>query len=74
MRSRNEAKTACDAGAVSVGARPAKPSEEISAGQTVTIRFPRRLLSIELQQLPPKSTSKKSAREMYRVVRDEPIE
>jgi len=73
-RSRNEAKTACDAGAVLVEGRRARPSEEVSAGQTVTIRFPRRLFAFELQQVPPRSTSKKSAREMYRVVQDEPIE
>lgn len=70
-RSRSEAKNACDSGAVRVGGRPAKASQEVSAGETVALHFPRRRLEIELTELPPKSTSKKSAREMYRVLRDE---
>lgn len=71
-KSRNEAKSACDAGAVLVDGRAAKASLEVAAGQSVTVRFPRRTLEFAIDQLPPKSTSKKSAREMYRVVRDEP--
>ena len=72
-RSRSEAKNACDSGAVSVEGHPAKASENVTVGQTVAIRFPRRLIEFELQEIPPKSTSKQRAKEMYRVVRDEPI-
>lgn len=71
-RSRNEAKVACDAGAVLVEGRPAKASLEVAAGQRVTVRFPRRTLEFVVERVPPKSTSKKAAREMYRVLRDEP--
>ena len=72
-RSRSEAKNACDSGAVRVAGRAAKASEAVTAGQTIELHFPRRHLELELLQLPPKSTSKKNAREMYRVVRDEEI-
>ena len=72
-RSRSEAKNACDSGAVSVKGRAAKASEPVEVGDTVTVRFPRRLVEIELLATPPKSTSKKAAREMYRVLRDEPV-
>lgn len=72
-RSRSEAKAACDSGAVSVNGRAAKASQEVAAGQRISIRYPRRLLEIELDQLPGKSTSKKQARELYRVVREEPV-
>ena len=72
-RSRSEAKNACDSGAVSVQGHPAKASESVAVGQTVAIRFPRRLVEFELQEIPPKSTSKQRAKEMYRIVRDEPI-
>ncbi|HET8657360.1 MAG TPA: S4 domain-containing protein [Longimicrobiaceae bacterium] len=70
-RSRSEAKAACDSGAVLVAGRPAKASQAVDAGERITIRYPRRTLEIELGALPPKSTSKKAAREMYRVLRDE---
>lgn len=72
-RSRSEAKSACDSGAVSIQGRRAKASEAVGVGETVTVRFPRRLVEFELQAIPPKSTSRRSAKEMYRVVRDEPI-
>lgn len=71
-RSRNEAKTACDAGAVDVNGAPARASREVTAGDRVTVRFPRRTVEMEILALPPKSTSRKAAREMFRTVRDEP--
>ena len=72
-RSRSEAKNACDSGAVSLQGRKAKASDAVAVGNVIAIRFPRRHVEIELLALPPKSTSKKSAKEMYRVLRDEPI-
>jgi ribosomal 50S subunit-recycling heat shock protein len=72
-RSRSEAKNACDAGAVLVDGRAAKASQEVTPGQRILVRYPRRTLEVELlDRLPPKSTSRKLARELYRVVRDEP--
>ena len=71
-RSRSEAKAACDAGAVLLGGRPVKASQPVGVGDALEIRFPHRVLEIELETLPGRSTSKKAARELYRVVRDEP--
>ena len=73
-RSRNEAKTACDADAILINGRPAKASQAVDAGDTLTIRFTHRTLVVQIDELPPKSTSKKAAREMYRVLRDEPTD
>jgi ribosome-associated heat shock protein Hsp15 len=71
-RSRSEAKAACEAGAVSVGSRPARPSENVAPGQRVTLRYPNRLLEFELLRLPGKSLSKQAARDYYQTLRDEP--
>ncbi|HEV2130220.1 MAG TPA: S4 domain-containing protein [Longimicrobiaceae bacterium] len=73
-RSRSESKTACEAGAVTVGGASAKASQLIAPGQRIAIRFPWRDLEIELLQLPGKSVSKRAARELYRVLRDERTE
>lgn len=70
-RSRNEAKTACDAGAVTLNTRPARASDSVAPGARIAIAYPWRLLELELLELPGKSTSRKAAREMYRVLRDE---
>ena len=70
-RSRNEAKVACDAGAVLVDGKPVRASHLVSAGDVVTIRFPLRTLELRIEAIPPKSISKKAARELYTVVREE---
>lgn len=70
-RSRSEAKAACDAGAVEVNGQPARASQESGVGDTVAIRFPASLLEVRIDALPPKSTSRKAAKEMYSVLRQE---
>lgn len=70
-RSRSEAKAACEAQAVVVDGRPARASHIVTAGQSVIVKFPFRTLEVELLDLPGKSVSKKAARELYRVVRDD---
>ena len=73
-RSRTEAKDACEAGAIDVNGSRAKPSLEVNVGDVVTLRFATRLLEIRLLELPPKSTSRKAAKEMYEVLRDERVD
>jgi ribosome-associated heat shock protein Hsp15 len=70
-RSRSEAKSACDAGAVSVAGKPARPSDVAAPGARIEIRYPGRTLELELLAAPGKSTSRKAARDHYRVLRDE---
>jgi ribosomal 50S subunit-recycling heat shock protein len=73
-RSRSEAKAACDGEAILLNGRQAKASQLVAAGDTLSIRFNHRTLVVQVDELPPRSTSKKAAREMYRVLRDEPNE
>jgi ribosomal 50S subunit-recycling heat shock protein len=54
-----------------VSGKPAKPSQDIHPGQTVTLRFTQRILEVRLLQVPEVSISKKAAREIYEVLRDE---
>lgn len=70
-RSRSEAKLACDAGAVAVDGIPAKASHLVSEGQRLAVRFPTRTLEVELLALPGKSVSKRAARDLYRVLRED---
>ena len=43
------------------------------AGRAGAVKYPSRLLEVELLELPGKSVSKKAARDLYRVLRDEKI-
>ncbi len=70
-KSRSEAKAACDSGAVWVDGKKAKASDPVAVGRRIEVRYPGRTLEMELLQTPGKSTSKKQAKELYRVIREE---
>jgi ribosome-associated heat shock protein Hsp15 len=70
-KSRSEARAACQAGAVRVDGKAARPSDAVPPGRRIEVRYPSRTLEVELLATPGKSTSKKQARELYRVLKDE---
>ena len=72
-RSRSEAKAACEAGAVMLDGRKARPSDTVPVGRRIEIRYPGRTLEMELLEMPGKSVSKKAAKELYRVIREERV-
>ena len=72
-KSRSEAKAACEAGAVTLDGKRARPSDSVLAGRRIAVRYPSRLLEVELLELPGKSVSKQAARALYRVLRDEKL-
>jgi ribosomal 50S subunit-recycling heat shock protein len=72
-KSRSEAKAACEAGAVSVDGKKVKASDVVPVGRRIEIRYPSHTVEMELLQTPGKSTSKKQAKELYRVIREERV-
>lgn len=72
VKSRSEAKEACDVGAVKVNGRPVKASAEVQVGDVVRIEYAHRTLEVELLGEIGKNVSRAQARELLRVVRDEP--
>lgn len=70
-KSRNEAKSACDAGAVTLNGKKARAADTVLPGARIEIRWPARTLELELLESPGKSVSKKAAKELYRVLREE---
>lgn len=72
VKSRSEAKEACDVGAVFVNGRPVKASAEVNAGDLVRIDFAQRTLEVEVLGDIGSNVSRQQARELIRIVRDEP--
>ena len=72
-KSRSEAKAACEAGAVTLDGRRARASDAVAPGKRIALKYPSRLLEVELLELPGKSVSKKAARDLYRVLTDEKV-
>lgn len=72
VKSRSEAKEACDVGAVFVNGRPVKASAEVKMGDLIRIDFAQRTLEVEVLGDIGRNVSRQQARELVRVVRDEP--
>jgi ribosomal 50S subunit-recycling heat shock protein len=71
VKSRGEAKEACDVGAVQVNGKPAKAAQEVRTGDRIRVDYAQRTLEIELVRDIGKSVSRADAKTLYRVVRDE---
>jgi ribosomal 50S subunit-recycling heat shock protein len=72
VKSRSEAKEACDVGAVCVNGKPVKASAEVRVGDVLRIDYAHRTLEVEVLGDIGKNVSRSQARELVRVVRDEP--
>lgn len=71
VRSRSEAKEACDVGAVTVNGVRAKASMSVGPGDRIGIEYASRSLEIELLGDIGRNVSRAAARTLYRVLRDE---
>lgn len=79
-KSRSMAKALCDNDAVIVNGSPASASATVRPGDRVTLRFPRRDVSVIVDRVPGKQLSKASALAYYRLIdvpagerRDDPL-
>jgi ribosomal 50S subunit-recycling heat shock protein len=73
VKSRSEAKEACDVGAVRVNGKPVKASHEVRPGDRIRVDFAHRTLEVELLDEIGKNVSRAQAKSLYRVERDERV-
>lgn len=69
-RSRSQARKGCDEGFVRVGGRRIKPSTEIRTGDIVEIRYPNRILVVEMLDVPRGQVPRTERERFYRVIRE----
>ena len=74
VKSRTEAKEACDVGAVFVNGKPAKASAEVRVGDRLRVDYADRTLEVELLGEIGKNVSRAQAKTLYRVLRDERVQ
>ena len=67
-KSRSAAKALCDEGRVQINGSAARAAATVRAGDSITIRWPERVLTIQLVEVPQKQASKSDAPDSYRVV------
>jgi ribosomal 50S subunit-recycling heat shock protein len=63
----------CEAGAVSVNEAVAKSSRVIRAGDRISIRVPRRILTVRVLTVPTRAPSKAAAASLYELVEEQVI-
>ncbi|MBC7789063.1 MAG: RNA-binding S4 domain-containing protein [Anaerolineae bacterium] len=73
VASRTEGKEACDVGSVFLNEKTAKASAEVEVGDIIRVEYAKRTLEIELLDVIGKNVSRAAARQLYRVIRDEPV-
>jgi ribosomal 50S subunit-recycling heat shock protein len=73
VKSRSEAKEACDVGAVRVNGKPVNASHEVRPGDRIRVDFAHRTLEVELLDEIGKNVSRAQAKSLYRVERDERV-
>jgi len=65
---RTLAKETCDAGRVTVNGQEARAGREVHAGDTISVRLPRRQLTFRVLSIPFHAPSKEGAREMIELL------
>ncbi|MDD4857862.1 MAG: S4 domain-containing protein [Candidatus Krumholzibacteria bacterium] len=73
-KTRSQAHKGCEAGCISINGKKAKPSAEVRAGDVVEIRYPARVMTVEIVEVPGAQVARKEADRFYRVVRESPLE
>jgi ribosomal 50S subunit-recycling heat shock protein len=70
VKSRSQARRGCEEGFVRVGGRRIKPSAEVRAGDIIEIRYPNRILVVEVQEVPSGQVPRREREQFYRIVRE----
>jgi ribosomal 50S subunit-recycling heat shock protein len=71
LKSRSLAKEACERRKVTVNGATVKGSHTVREGDRIRLDLGVRVLELEVVALPVRSVSKRDARDLYRVLRDE---
>jgi ribosomal 50S subunit-recycling heat shock protein len=73
VKTRNQGRKGCESGYVRLNGKAVKPSREIRAGDVIEIRYPRRLLVVELIEVPPGRIARRDRERFIRVIRETPL-
>lgn len=74
IKQRSLAKEACDKGRVQIDGAPAKASRDVSPGQVLRIHYAKKILEIEIREVPAGNVSKKRAPELFHIINEEKLE
>jgi len=67
VKRRTVAKEACDGGRIRLNGRPAKPGAQVRVGDTITLDYGWRVLTVKVARVPPGPVAKAAAPGLYEV-------
>jgi len=70
IKRRSFAREMCDAGQVAVNGSEAKPAKDVTPGDSITLRFPSRIVELKVLDIPASSSQKSSPEKLYRIISD----
>ena len=70
VKRRPLAKEMCDKHLVQINEQLAKAGKELQAGDTISLKSPRRRLKVRVEKIPERAVSKKDASSLYSIVED----
>lgn len=73
VKTRSLARKGCESGSIKVNGAEARPSREIREGDMLEIRYPDRIMVVELTAIPGGQVPKNARGEYFRVVRESPL-
>ncbi len=74
VKTRNQGRRGCESGNVKLNGGTVKPSAEARAGDIVEIRYPDRVIVLELLEIPRGQISRRDRVEFIRVIRETPLD
>ena len=73
VKTRTLARKGCETGSIKLNGRQVKPSGSVSAGDRLEIRYPDRVLVLEVTAIPEGQVSRKERSEYFRIIRESPL-
>lgn len=70
VKTRNQGRKGCEVGRVKLNGRAAKPSREVQEGDTIEIRYPGKVLVVEIVEMPAGQIPRKDRDRFIKVVRE----
>jgi len=74
VKTRSQAHRGCEAGCISINGAKAKPSMDVRPGDIVEIRYPRRVMAVEIVEVPAGQVARRECGRHYRVIRESRID
>ncbi len=74
VKTRSRAQKGCNAGLIYLNGKNAKPSSEVQAGDRIELRYPKKILTVEVLELPTRRTSRKESTRFYRILCERKVE